>query len=192
MVCGTWECGRSSYFGGDLQDLGNSILFDGTRFEFDRTRYRIWRIGTSFARNILERDKPAFGRYFSCWCRARLQEICRVACQNGLQGFEFLEGIPGTLGGALRMNAGAMGWETFDLVEWVRFLLPDGSIREIPGTDLEVGYRYCKEAYEGIALRAKLKAEGRSDHRAIRKVIDKLASQRRATQPREASAGYFS
>ena len=106
-----------------------------------------------------------------------------------MQGFEFLEGIPGTLGGALRMNAGAMGWETFDLVEWVRFLLPDGSIREIPGTDLEVGYRYCKEAYEGIALRAKLKAEGRSDHRAIRKVIDKLASQRRATQPREASAG---
>jgi UDP-N-acetylenolpyruvoylglucosamine reductase len=120
---------------------------------------------------------------------ARLQEICRIACQNQLKGFEFLEGIPGTLGGALRMNAGAMGWETFDLVDWVSFLLPDGSIREIPGTDLEVGYRYCREAYDGIALRAKLKSEGRSDHRAIRKVIDKLASQRRATQPREASAG---
>jgi UDP-N-acetylenolpyruvoylglucosamine reductase len=118
-----------------------------------------------------------------------LQEICRIACQNQLKGFEFLEGIPGTLGGALRMNAGAMGWETFDLVDWVSFLLPDGSIREIPGTDLEVGYRYCREAYDGIALRAKLKSEGRSDHRAIRKVIDKLASQRRATQPREASAG---
>ncbi|MDG1139028.1 MAG: UDP-N-acetylmuramate dehydrogenase [Opitutales bacterium] len=120
---------------------------------------------------------------------ARLQEICRFACQNQLKGFEFLEGIPGTLGGALRMNAGAMGWETFDLVEWVSFLLPDGSIREIPGTDLEVGYRYCKEAYEGIALRAKLKADGRSDHRAIRNVIDKLARQRRIAQPREASAG---
>lgn len=120
---------------------------------------------------------------------ARLQEICRFACQNQLKGFEFLEGIPGTLGGALRMNAGAMGWETFDLVEWVSFLLPDGSIREIAGTDLEVGYRYCKEAYEGIALRAKLKADGRSDHRAIRKVIDKLARQRRISQPREASAG---
>ena len=120
---------------------------------------------------------------------ARLQEICRVACQNELKGFEFLEGIPGTLGGALRMNAGAMGWEIFDLVEWVSFLLPDGSIREIPGTDLDVGYRYCKEAYEGIALRAKLKADGRSDHRAIRNVIDKLAKQRRASQPREASAG---
>ena len=90
---------------------------------------------------------------------AKLNEICRFACMNGLAGFEFLEGIPGTLGGALRMNAGAMGWETFDLVEWVSFLLPDGTVREIPGTDLNVGYRYCREAYDGIALRAKLKSE---------------------------------
>jgi len=120
---------------------------------------------------------------------ASLKEICKVACRSGLKGFEFLEGIPGTLGGALRMNAGAMGWETFDLVEWVSFLLPDGSIREIPGTDLNVGYRYCKEAFEGIALRAKLRSEGRSDHRAIRKAIDKLARKRRASQPNKASSG---
>jgi UDP-N-acetylmuramate--alanine ligase len=120
---------------------------------------------------------------------ARLKEICRFACERGLKGFEFLEGIPGTLGGALRMNAGAMGWETFDLVEWVSFLLPDGTVREIPGTDLNVGYRYCKEAFDGIALRAKLRAEGRSDHRAIRKAIDKLARKRRVSQPREASSG---
>jgi UDP-N-acetylenolpyruvoylglucosamine reductase len=120
---------------------------------------------------------------------ARLKEICTFACSNGLTGFEFLEGIPGTLGGALRMNAGAMGWETFDLVEWVSFLLPDGSIREIPGTDLNVGYRYCREAFDGIALRAKLKADGKSNHREIRKAIDKLAQRRRASQPREASAG---
>ena len=120
---------------------------------------------------------------------ARLNEICSFACLNGLTGFEFLEGIPGTLGGALRMNAGAMGWETFDLVEWVSFLLPDGSIREILGTDLNVGYRYCREAFDGIALRAKLKSEGKSDHRAIRKAIEKLAKRRRSSQPREASAG---
>ena len=120
---------------------------------------------------------------------ARLKEICKFACETGLKGFEFLEGIPGTLGGALRMNAGAMGWETFDLVEWVSFLLPDGTIRQIPGSDLDVGYRYCKEAYEGIALRAKLRAEGRSGHRAIRNVIDKLARKRRSTQPKQSSSG---
>ena len=88
---------------------------------------------------------------------ARLKEICLQACKMEMKGFEFLEGIPGTLGGALRMNAGAMGWEIFDLVEWVSFLLPDGKIREIPGSELNVGYRHCREAVEGIALRAKLR-----------------------------------
>ena len=119
---------------------------------------------------------------------ARLKEICKFACERGLKGFEFLEGIPGTLGGALRMNAGAMGWETFDLVEWVSFLLPDGTIRQIPGSDLDVGYRYCKEAYEGIALRAKLRrrAFGSPGHS---NVIDKLARKRRSTQPKESSSG---
>ncbi|MDA7757027.1 UDP-N-acetylmuramate dehydrogenase [Opitutales bacterium] len=120
---------------------------------------------------------------------ARLNDICKLACQQELVGFEFLEGIPGTLGGALRMNAGAMGWEIYDLVEWVSFLLPDGSIREIPGNQLNIGYRFCQEAKDGIALRAKLKAEGRSDHKAIRSAIEELAQKRRSSQPREASAG---
>ena len=87
------------------------------------------------------------------------------------------------------MNAGAMGWEIYDLVEWVSFLLPDGSIHEIPGNQLNIGYRYCREAKDGIALHAKLKAEGKSDHKAIRSAIEELAQKRRATQPREASAG---
>ena len=120
---------------------------------------------------------------------SRLKDICRLACQRGLLGFEFLEGIPGTLGGALRMNAGAMGWEIYDLVEWVSFLLRMEELRRYRN-QLNVGYRFCKEAQEGIALRAKLKAEGRSDqgysirNRSIR-------SKRRTTQPREASAGCF-
>ena len=120
---------------------------------------------------------------------ARLKEICRLACKHQLQGFEFLEGIPGTLGGALRMNAGAMGWETFDLVEWVTFLMPDGQIRKISRSDMEVAYRFCKEASEGIALRAKLNADGKADHQVIREAIDKLSQKRRKSQPREASSG---
>ena len=120
---------------------------------------------------------------------SRLKDICRLACRRGLTGFEFLEGIPGTLGGALRMNAGAMGWEISDLVEWVSFLLSDGSIKQIPGHQLDVGYRYCREAQEGIALRAKLKATGRSDLKDIRLAIETLAQKRRSLQPRESSAG---
>lgn len=120
---------------------------------------------------------------------AKLKEICKFACSKNLSGFEFLEGIPGTLGGALRMNAGAMGWEIFDLVEWVKFLMPNGEIKQIPGDELEVGYRYCREAYDGIALRAKLRAEGRAQHLEIRKVIEKMSRKRRKSQPKLASSG---
>ena len=120
---------------------------------------------------------------------AKLKEICKFACLKNLSGFEFLEGIPGTLGGALRMNAGAMGWEIFDFVEWVKFLMPNGEIKQIDGDELEVGYRYCREAYEGIALRAKLRAEGRAQHLEIRKVIEKMSRKRRKSQPKQASSG---
>tara|TARA_B100002019_G_scaffold290823_1_gene309411 strand:+ start:1061 stop:3265 length:2205 start_codon:yes stop_codon:yes gene_type:complete len=120
---------------------------------------------------------------------AKLNEICKFACLKNLSGFEFLEGIPGTLGGALRMNAGAMGWEIFDLVDWVKFLMPNGEIKQIDGDELEVGYRYCREAYDGIALRAKLRAEGRAQHIDIRKVIEKMSRKRRKSQPKLASSG---
>jgi len=120
---------------------------------------------------------------------ARLKEICKFACLKNLKGFEFLEGIPGTLGGALRMNAGAMGWEIFDMVEWVKFLMPDGQVRQIAGDELEVGYRYCREAYEGIALRAKLRAKGKAQHSEIRNIIDQLSKKRRKNQPQQASSG---
>lgn len=87
------------------------------------------------------------------------------------------------------MNAGAMGWEIFDLVDWVKFLMPNGEIKQIDGDELEVGYRYCREAYDGIALRAKLRAEGRAQHIDIRKVIEKMSRKRRKSQPKLASSG---
>ena len=75
------------------------------------------------------------------------------------------------------------------LVEWVKFLMPNGEVKEIEGGELEVGYRYCKEAYDGIALRAKLRAEGRAQHLEIRKVIDSMSRKRRKSQPKLASSG---
>jgi UDP-N-acetylenolpyruvoylglucosamine reductase len=119
----------------------------------------------------------------------KLKEICRMACEHGLAGFEFLEGIPGTLGGALRMNAGAMGGETCDLVETVTFLMPNGRVRDIAGENLTVGYRICAEAEEGIVLRARLRATGFSTKTEVRQRIDEFSKKRWASQPRESSAG---
>ena len=66
-----------------------------------------------------------------CGAGARLKNVAVEARRNGLSGLEFLEGIPGSLGGALRMNAGAMGSATFDAVESVRVMDFDGTVREL-------------------------------------------------------------
>lgn len=59
---------------------------------------------------------------------ARLKSVVNAAKAASIGGFEFMEGIPGSLGGALRMNAGAMGRQTFDVVEWVRYVSLTGEV----------------------------------------------------------------
>lgn len=68
-------------------------------------------------------------------------KLARFAARNGLVGAEFLAGIPGTMGGALAMNAGAWGGETWPLVRRVRTIDRSGTVRERPPADYRVGYR---------------------------------------------------
>ena len=70
------------------------------------------------------------GERLHCGAGAKLKNVAVEAKRNGLSGVEFLEGIPGSVGGALRMNAGAMGGATFDVVESVRFMDHAGKIQE--------------------------------------------------------------
>ena len=71
-----------------------------------------------------------------------------------MSGLEFLEGIPGSVGGALRMNAGAMGGATFDVVESVRLMDFDGNVRELAPGEMSVAYRGCATLKNRIALGA--------------------------------------
>jgi len=120
----------------------------------------------------------------------RIKELCGLACKEGLEGFEFLEGIPGSVGGALRMNAGAMGGWMFDVVKRVRFVTLEGELVDSKSEDLTVGYRHCLELEGAIALDAVLsaKAVGREEAE-LRKAIDVYQSKRKESQPREPSAG---
>lgn len=120
----------------------------------------------------------------------RIKELCGIACREGLEGFEFLEGIPGSIGGALRMNAGAMGGWMFDVVKSVRFAKRDGTVVEAVSADLSIGYRHCRELEDAIALDAVLaaKAIGQAETE-LRKTIDVYQSKRKESQPREPSAG---
>jgi UDP-N-acetylmuramate--L-alanine ligase/UDP-N-acetylenolpyruvoylglucosamine reductase len=128
------------------------------------------------------------GRY---WAGAglRLKELCGLACKGGEAGFEFLEGIPGTVGGALRMNAGAMGGWMFDVVEEVHFLTLEGDLCVRRREDLRVEYRSCADLDGAIAVGAVLRARSREDSVAIRTRIEAYQQSRYASQPREPSAG---
>jgi UDP-N-acetylenolpyruvoylglucosamine reductase len=83
---------------------------------------------------------------------AKQKEVAVTAKRNGLSGVEFLEGIPGSIGGALRMNAGAMGGETFSAVETVRVMDYSGAVREIKPAEIAVEYRCCAFLKNHIAL----------------------------------------
>jgi UDP-N-acetylenolpyruvoylglucosamine reductase len=119
----------------------------------------------------------------------RLKNLCGLATKAGFKGFEFLEGIPGNVGGALRMNAGAMGGWMFDVVEEVHLMNFAGEARTMRKADMHVAYRHCAELHEAVALGAILKAAASAESTDIRRQIDVYQKKRVESQPREPSAG---
>jgi len=118
----------------------------------------------------------------------RLKKLASFAAGHGIGGFEWMEGIPGNVGGALRMNAGAMGMETFDQVIRVTFLDEDGVIRTRERAEIVSHYRNVPELRRNFALQAVFK--GKPDTSSnIKQRWDECREKRRAAQPVSASAG---
>ena len=114
-----------------------------------------------------------------------LAKIAQKAYEAGLTGFEFAAGIPGTLGGAITMNAGAYGGEMKDVLEQVQVLCLDGSMREIPAEELALSYRHSKVPEEGwIVLGAKIKL-AKGEKTDIKGKMDEYSLARRTKQPLE-------
>lgn len=123
-----------------------------------------------------------------CGAGARLKAVAVEARRHALAGFEFLEGIPGSVGGALRMNAGAMGGATFDCVESVRVMDYDGVVADWPAARMEVGYRECGALRNRIALGARL-AGSAGSRAAIGEKMASFSQKRWGSQPAAPSAG---
>ncbi len=119
----------------------------------------------------------------------RLKALCGLAAKAGLAGFEFLEGIPGSVGGALRMNAGAMGGWMFDVVEEVQLMSLAGELSTRPRAALHCDYRHCAELEHALALGALLRPAAPAAAAAIGRQIDVYRKKRHEAQPREPSAG---
>jgi UDP-N-acetylenolpyruvoylglucosamine reductase len=120
----------------------------------------------------------------------RLKELCGFAARQGLAGLEFLEGIPGSVGGSLRMNAGAMGGWIFDVIAEIAYITAEGELRRAPRAEFNPGYRHCPELVQGIALGAVFKSSSAGlPPEEIRQRMETYAAKRRTSQPRERSAG---
>lgn len=83
---------------------------------------------------------------------ARLGFLCRKCCEWGLSGLEFASGIPGSVGGALVMNAGAYEGEIAQVVEWVLAIEPDGRKRHLVRDELDMAYRHSVFQVNGMII----------------------------------------
>jgi UDP-N-acetylmuramate dehydrogenase len=114
--------------------------------------------------------------------------IAIQAMKAGLSGLEFLIGIPGTLGGAVRMNAGAFGGETAEVVERVVALDPAGRRHELRAAELGFGYRHSALPADWIVLGAVLRAT-QGDPEAIEARMRAIKAEREASQPLHVATG---
>ena len=113
----------------------------------------------------------------------KLSALCTAALEHGLTGLEFAYGIPGTVGGAVYMNAGAYGGEVKDVLQSVRYLTAEGEITEAPAAELDLSYRHSAfEENDGCILSACFRLEP-GDPGAIKARMNELMAKRLDKQP---------
>jgi UDP-N-acetylenolpyruvoylglucosamine reductase len=128
------------------------------------------------------------GNRVICGAGAKLKAVAVEARRKALTGLEFLEGIPGTVGGALRMNAGAMGSATFETIESIRVMDFSGNISERFTSDLKVEYRSCRDLEKNVALSATFRAQAAAPE-SVESRMAEFSKKRWASQPAAPSAG---
>ena len=119
---------------------------------------------------------------------AKLKEVAYAAKGAGLGGLEWMEGIPGAVGGGLRMNAGAMGAQLFENIVEVRYLDAEGNAHTKKRDELEVHYRHFPLLENNFAVAAVFRASPAPVDEIVRK-LDASQEKRRASQPAAKSAG---
>lgn len=123
-----------------------------------------------------------------CGAGVKLKLVAVEARRHGVAGLEFLEGIPGSVGGALRMNAGAMGSWMFEVVESMRYMDYEGTIHRRAADSLQAEYRACPVLKKAVALGAVLKGMVASPD-VIAQRMNAFSQKRWGSQPSQPSAG---
>jgi UDP-N-acetylenolpyruvoylglucosamine reductase len=123
-----------------------------------------------------------------CGAGVRLRALAFEAKKANVTGFEFMEGIPGNIGGALRMNAGAMGSAMFEVLTSVRYMDAEGNVHEKNVEVVPVEYRNCPLFKTNIVLSATFAAHP-GNKQVIEQKMNECSQKRWKSQPAAPSAG---
>lgn len=171
------------------EDCPHMLLGNGTNVLVKDGGYRgvILHLGEGF--RTIRRE----GDSLICGGAALLSAIARKAQQEGLGGFAFASGIPGSMGGAVFMNAGAYGGEMADILETVRVISPDGGeVKTMDVRELDLGYRHSRLQETGDVVTEARIALHPQDPEEILREMSELTAKRNAKQPvTYPSAGSF-
>jgi UDP-N-acetylmuramate dehydrogenase len=113
-----------------------------------------------------------------------LGDLMTYCCQKGLGGLEFLAGIPGTVGGAVAMNAGAFGEEVESVIESIQVLTPKGKLTTKHRSELAFSYRNLSLPGKSIVVKASFRYE-RKSREMVSSIVSDYLKRRKATQPLE-------
>jgi UDP-N-acetylmuramate dehydrogenase len=145
-------------------------------------RGAVIRLPASFGRIAIEGDSVRVG------AAALDAAVARAAADAGLGGLEFLRGVPGTVGGALRMNAGCYGREIKDVLIEAIAIDANGNRVVLPRHELDFSYRHCHAPENLIFVEAVLQGTP-EDRDAVRARMEELVTRREASQPVRARTG---
>ncbi|MPZ08883.1 MAG: UDP-N-acetylmuramate dehydrogenase [Kiloniellaceae bacterium] len=140
------------------------------------------RLGRGFA------DVAPEGSDVLCGAAALDLNVATAAKLAGIAGLEFLAGVPGTIGGAVRMNAGAYGKETKDVLVWAEAADPSGRVHRLTNAELQFDYRHSGWPEDWICLGARL-AGAPGDRSAIEARMKEIQGQRADSQPIRSRTG---
>lgn len=162
------------------QELPYCVLGNGSNVLFTDNGYEgmIIRIGSAMSEIRVD------GTSVYAQAGAILARVANLAYEAGLTGMEFAAGIPGSIGGAIVMNAGAYGGEMKDIVSYVEVLSTDGTLRSYACDEMEFAYRHSIIDADKIVVGVGLTLE-HGDKTAILDRMNELAEARRSKQPLE-------
>lgn len=157
------------------------ILGNGSNVLFSDSGYRgaVILLGPDFSQTEVR------GNVITAFAGATLCKVCRLALESGLSGMEFCYGIPGTVGGAVYMNAGAYGGEIKDIVATVTCIGRDGRLAAYSGGELGFGYRKSRFTDSGEIIVSADFALNSGDKELIKAKMDELMERRKSRQPLE-------